>query len=575
MNTSLTRLKTRHATLAIGLMWMGIDAAFGQTKLPPVHSAYGPTSAPHASTMANYDLDLDSLIRERHMERLRTDQLPARMPPPQSSADRGTYTSQGSTPNASGIHEQYAQPLHGTREPIAPPRPAANSSYRSRPPTHPSSEVTGNESADPELSGRVYSQVGRATETDIWNPEPWSHSVNSSPATPSAAPIESVSPTNGEFATRQAVLQSRPGEDQARVSPVYANVPVQDSSSPASNYVETQRQREIELRTREIEQQLRNADAAGMNSPATVGYGAPNERSIDSNSRVELDTSIGSTSNPNNIDGAPAPIHEPCPTYRDTDLAPPSGTPQQNPLRAEKTVVAEPQTARQENAIVAPPFVESVAMKGVAAKDAQAETSPLNSLSNRSQDSLVYQTPEPPEPPQLTAMISRLVLGTATVLGVCIVSLMFVKKWMPVNVIPDRPAPTMRVVGSLALPNKSFLQLVEVDERRMVVGGNPGGVQAIVPLAESFRDQWSPDDEDAMEPETPPSSELREYRKSRREEEPRVTATTRNAVPELIVVKSTEHCARTSASSRQEDVVSAKVPPAATHQFLRAMLSDI
>ncbi|MEZ6113932.1 MAG: flagellar biosynthetic protein FliO [Pirellulaceae bacterium] len=578
MNTSATRLKARRATLAIGLMWMGIDAAFAQTKLPPVHSAYGPTTAPHGPTMANYDLDVDSLIRERHMEPLRTELSSGGEPTSSLPIDRGSHNYQRSQPHASRINEQYAQPLHTTREPLPPASSANNSSHHSRPPQHSTNEAAANELADPELSGRVYSQVGRVTQTDLWNPKPWSHPGSVPAVNPAALSSDATRPTNGEFATRQAVLQSRPGEDQSRVSPVYANVPVQDSSPTGADYVEAQRQREIELRTREIEQQLYSANASFTNLPDSARNSDASRQSVESSNDRYTDTSTQSSTH-SNIDVSQDHRHEPIPSYRDTDLTYPSDTPQTNPLRTEKAVVAEPEMVRQENAIIAPPVVDSVAGNGVAAKEvvasvAGAETALAISQPSRSHESLVYQSPEPPEPPQLAAMISRLVLGTATVLGVCIVSLLVAKRWMPTNVISDRPAPTMRVVGSLALPNKSFLQLVEVDERRMVVGGNPGGVQTIVPLAESFRDQWSPDDEEEAVPDPTPHRELRDHRKPRREEEPRATATTRNALPELIVVKSTERGVRKPASSHQEDVVSAKVSPAATHQFLRAMLSD-
>ncbi|MCA9211185.1 MAG: hypothetical protein KDA55_22655, partial [Planctomycetales bacterium] len=157
MNTSATRMKARQATLAIGLMWMGIDAAFAQTKLPPVHSSYGPTTAPHGPTMANYDLDVDSLIRERHMEPLRTEQPALATPTSSLPVDRGYHNYQRSQPHASRINEQYAQPLHATREPVPPVSSANNSSHHSRPPQHSTNEAAANELADPELSGRVYS----------------------------------------------------------------------------------------------------------------------------------------------------------------------------------------------------------------------------------------------------------------------------------------------------------------------------------------------------------------------------------------------------------------------------------
>src|SRR5690606_6032546 len=94
---------------------------------------------------------------------------------------------------------------------------------------------------------------------------------------------------------------------------------------------------------------------------------------------------------------------------------------------------------------------------------------------------LAYREPSTPEPVDFRAMISRLVLGTATVLGACVLCLMLAKQWLPASSGVNKPAGTMRVVASLALPHKSYLQLVEVNDRQMVVAGNSSGVQSIVP----------------------------------------------------------------------------------------------
>jgi flagellar biogenesis protein FliO len=99
---------------------------------------------------------------------------------------------------------------------------------------------------------------------------------------------------------------------------------------------------------------------------------------------------------------------------------------------------------------------------------------------------LAYTPPAWPEAPDPKAMITRLVLGTAIVLGLCAGTLMLSKRWlrgMPVKTSATGP---LAVIDSLALGNRCHVHLVGVGKHRVLVGMDASGLKSLVPLSEDF-----------------------------------------------------------------------------------------
>lgn len=111
-----------------------------------------------------------------------------------------------------------------------------------------------------------------------------------------------------------------------------------------------------------------------------------------------------------------------------------------------------------------------------------------------------------PAPLDLGDLVGRLVVGTGIVLGLAVIAVLVIRKWMgPMANLKPTPSRRLQHVESLALPNRNSLQLVELDGRAILVGMNAAGLQTIVPLEKSFAEQLAAADEpnemDAVEVE--------------------------------------------------------------------------
>ena len=101
-----------------------------------------------------------------------------------------------------------------------------------------------------------------------------------------------------------------------------------------------------------------------------------------------------------------------------------------------------------------------------------------------------------PPPLDLGDLVGRLVVGTGIVLGLAVIAVLVIRKWMgPMANLKPTPSRRLNPVESLALPNRNSLQLVELDGRAILVGMNAAGLQTIVPLEKSFAEQLAAADE--------------------------------------------------------------------------------
>ena len=117
---------------------------------------------------------------------------------------------------------------------------------------------------------------------------------------------------------------------------------------------------------------------------------------------------------------------------------------------------------------------------------APAKSAP--SLEIPKKDDLTYTPPAFAEGPDPKAMIIRLTLGTAIVLGLCVGTLWLSKRWL--RAIPGRPASAgpLHLVDSLNLGNRCSVYLIGAGQRQVLVGIDASGLKSLVPLPDSFAD---------------------------------------------------------------------------------------
>lgn len=99
-----------------------------------------------------------------------------------------------------------------------------------------------------------------------------------------------------------------------------------------------------------------------------------------------------------------------------------------------------------------------------------------------------YDAPMPPEPPDLRALVTRFVFGTAAVLVACVACLWLARRWLSHNVPASKADGRMKLVATVSLSNRSSLQLVDIEGHKVLVGSDASGIKTVTPLTESFLD---------------------------------------------------------------------------------------
>ena len=117
-----------------------------------------------------------------------------------------------------------------------------------------------------------------------------------------------------------------------------------------------------------------------------------------------------------------------------------------------------------------------------------------------------------PQTLDLGGLIARLLIATGVVLVLAVLAVLAVRKWMGPAFTPGvAKSSRLRLVETLALPQRASLQLVELDGRTVLVGMNAGGLQTITPVERPFSESLRIFDQDD---ETHAQDEVCEERKS-------------------------------------------------------------
>jgi flagellar biogenesis protein FliO len=114
-----------------------------------------------------------------------------------------------------------------------------------------------------------------------------------------------------------------------------------------------------------------------------------------------------------------------------------------------------------------------------------------------------YAAPALPDMPSPQAMLARLFGGTVFVLGLSVVSLWGVRRWMQTTAAANSTSREMRLVETLQLGNRCSMHLVHLGKREILIGVDGGGIKTVVPLPSSFEDVLA-DTEAAPAAETVP-----------------------------------------------------------------------
>ena len=99
---------------------------------------------------------------------------------------------------------------------------------------------------------------------------------------------------------------------------------------------------------------------------------------------------------------------------------------------------------------------------------------------------LDYQPPAWPEAPDSKAMISRLVTGTISVLGLCVATMLVGKRWLRGGPIKNTGGERLHVLESVSLGNRCTVVLVDVGGQRFLAGTDASGLKSLVSVPPSF-----------------------------------------------------------------------------------------
>jgi flagellar biogenesis protein FliO len=118
------------------------------------------------------------------------------------------------------------------------------------------------------------------------------------------------------------------------------------------------------------------------------------------------------------------------------------------------------------------------------AKEAPSIDEPV--AAEASLEKLDYAPESWPDAPDTAAMLRRLVLGTATVLGLCIGSLFVGRRWLRGAPARVNSGNKLRLVETVSLGNRCVVHLIQSGNHQILVGVDGTGVRSLVPLPPSF-----------------------------------------------------------------------------------------
>jgi flagellar biogenesis protein FliO len=118
--------------------------------------------------------------------------------------------------------------------------------------------------------------------------------------------------------------------------------------------------------------------------------------------------------------------------------------------------------------------------------------------------SLDYVPPTWPEAPDAGAMLTRLGVGTAVVLALCVGTLVVCRRWLRRLPGQGGVAGQMALVETLPLGNRCLVHLVRVGKQQVLVGLDAGGLKSLVALAEPFDEALADAEKGEPAAQTPP-----------------------------------------------------------------------
>ena len=107
-----------------------------------------------------------------------------------------------------------------------------------------------------------------------------------------------------------------------------------------------------------------------------------------------------------------------------------------------------------------------------------------------------YKSPNLPEAPNPQALLGRLVMGTIVVLGLSVVSIVVMRRWLPAQRPANSAPQELKLIETLHLGNRSVLHLVHLGQREILVGVDGGGIKSILPLPKPFDDALAETEQD-------------------------------------------------------------------------------
>lgn len=124
-----------------------------------------------------------------------------------------------------------------------------------------------------------------------------------------------------------------------------------------------------------------------------------------------------------------------------------------------------------------------------AANVSRADEQPSKSATasaQSSRDDLSYTPPVWTDAPDTAAMLQRLVMGTATVLGLCVCTLWVGRRWLRGAPRGATSGNKLRLVETVALGNRCAVHLLLAGDHQVLVGTDGAGLKSLVLLAASF-----------------------------------------------------------------------------------------
>jgi flagellar biogenesis protein FliO len=120
------------------------------------------------------------------------------------------------------------------------------------------------------------------------------------------------------------------------------------------------------------------------------------------------------------------------------------------------------------------------------AADERVTDNARTSRSDQGIDSMKYEPPTWPEPPESGAVLFRLAAGTGTVLVLCVLTLVVGRRWLKGPAPKTGTGAQLQLLETLSLGNRCCVHIVRAGRHQVVVGTDGTGLKGLVALPESF-----------------------------------------------------------------------------------------